>query len=217
MVGIETITYGNPTQQQIPYLKEKNYLDDVFVQISEKYSFPLNGSESTQEELNEIIDYIKAIQGNDKIISRYFEYDQGLDLVFTSIISKIEEDKQKIADTLSQVFEDVWPFILKLKYRYQRPRPHQLSEHYKLALFPYASVNSDCPSFPSGYACISYILCEIFGNHYPENYASFKKLRHDISMSRIHMGLNYKSDIDVGILCAEMVLDNPEFKKKYKL
>jgi hypothetical protein len=118
---------------------------------------------------------------------------------------------------VDSIIEDTLPLLIKLKYYHQRPRPFQLADYYKLKLFPYKSFSADSPSFPSGHSFQGKILTEVVGNHYPETYSYMKKLFDDISYSRLYLGLHYQSDIDVGIFCAEKVLELKEFKSKYKL
>jgi hypothetical protein len=42
-------------------------------------------------------------------------------------------------------------------------------------------------------------------------------LADDITKSRIYLGLHYQTDCDFGYYMADLVLNHPDFKKKYKL
>jgi len=61
------------------------------------------------------------------------------------------------------------------------------------------------------------LYCEVLGNIYPQYYQSLQNLAEDISNSRLYLGLHYQSDIDFSKYCAELVLNHPDFIKKYKL
>jgi len=213
---LDDITYGNPNTIQLKYLKEVNYLDSLFEELS-TYTFPKNSSEATKEELNEIVDCLKTIEGKDEYIQRYQSYDKSLSGYFKHGLIKGGEDEKKVIELIDSIVQDTLPLLTKLKFHFQRPRPYQLAEYYKLKLFPLPTISSDSPSFPSGHAYQSRILTEVIGNLYPKTYAFMQKVFNDICYSRLYMGVHYQSDIDVAIFCADKVLANKEFKAKFKL
>ena len=213
---IDDITYGNPTIEQLPYLSKKTFVDELFVELS-KYTFPKNSSDATKEELNQLVDYTQALQGKNEFLNRYKTYDRGLISYFEKGLTQSGDDFENLKVLINDVVQDVLPLLIKLKYYFQRPRPYQLAEYYKLKLFPYKSFSADTPSFPSGHTFESKILIEVIGNRYPQIYSYLQSLFEDISYSRLYMGLHYQSDIDVAIFCAEKVLALKEFKIKYNL
>jgi hypothetical protein len=215
-MNLDLITYGNPTQEQVSYLQIDNYLTPLFGELS-KYNFPKNSSEATKEELNSIADGINNLQGKDKFIHRYRLYDRNIFKSLYEILLKDVEGRDELIPKLEEIKEELKPLILKLKYHFQRPRPYQLAQYYKLKLFPFESHSSDSPSFPSGHAFIGRVITEVIGNLYPQTYALMEKVFLDICYSRVYMGIHYQSDIDVGIYCADKVLEIREFKEKYKL
>lgn len=216
IIELDEISFGNPNQEQLEYIKKVNYLDILFEELS-TYTFPKNSSEATKEELNNIVDSIKALEGKTEYIKRYKTYDAHLKRYFIEGLLKGEEDEKEVKELVNSVMEDIKPLLIKLKYHFQRPRPNQLAQYYKLKLFPYQSISADSPSFPSGHAYQGRILTEVLGNRYPKTYSFMQKVFNDISYSRIYMGLHYQSDIDVAIFCADRVLANKEFRQKYKL
>lgn len=213
---LDDITYGNPNTIQLKFLQESNYLDTLFEELS-TYTFPANSSEATKEELNEIVDALKTLEGKDEYIKRYQSYDKSISGYFKHGLIKGGEDEKKVIELVDSIVQDTLPLLTKLKFHFQRPRPYQLAEYYKLKLFSYPTLSSDSPSFPSGHAYQSRILTEVIGNHYPKTYAFMQKVFNDICYSRLYMGVHYQSDIDVAIFCADKVLANKEFKKKFKL
>jgi hypothetical protein len=215
-MNLDEITFGNPNKEQLEYIKKTNYLDVLFEELS-TYTFPKNSSDATKEELNHIVDCLKEIEGNEEYLKRYKTYDAHLKKYFTDGIFKGHENETEIKQLVDSVMEDVKPLLIKLKYHFQRPRPNQLAEYYKLKLFPYQSISADSPSFPSGHAYQGRILTEVIGNLYPQTYSFMERVFNDISYSRVFMGLHYQSDIDVAIFCADKVLSNKVFKEKYKL
>jgi len=215
-MNLDEITFGNPNKEQLEYIKKTNYLDVLFEELS-TYTFPKNSSDATKEELNHIVDCLKEIEGNEEYLKRYKTYDAHLKKYFTDGIFKGHENETEIKQLVDSVMEDIKPLLIKLKYHFQRPRPNQLAEYYKLKLFPYQSISADSPSFPSGHAYQGRILTEVIGNLYPQTYSFMERVFNDVSYSRVFMGLHYQSDVDVAIFCADKVLSNKVFKEKYKL
>jgi hypothetical protein len=150
-------------------------------------------------------------------LPRYKSLDADLGKFFKQGLIKSGKNETEITELVTSIIEDTKPLLLRLKFHFQRPRPYQLAEYYKLKLFPYSSHSDKSPSFPSGHAFEGRILTEVIGNRYPELYSLMVNLFQDICYSRVYLGLHYQSDIDVAIFCAEKVLDCKEFKKKYKL
>jgi hypothetical protein len=215
-MNLDLITYGNPTQDQIVNLTKETFCDVLFDELIE-YKYPKNSSEATIEELNAIVDALKNLNGKDAYLNRYKAYDVSLKRSFIEFILKDVEEKDEIIKTIESIQEDINPLLMKLKYYFQRPRPFQLAEYYKLKLFPYSSITANSPSFPSGHSYQARIITEVIGNIYPQTYALMQKIFDDICYSRLYLGLHYQSDIDVGIFCADKVLALKEFKAKYKL
>lgn len=213
---LDEIVYGTPSLQQLKTINKHTYLDDLFAELT-AYTFPKNSSVATREELNVIIKRIDELKPKEEIISRYQMYDQNLSGFFMRWLVSKNADAEDVKELINNLLTDINPLLYKLKYFHQRPRPRQLAPYYKLKLFPFDSNSADSPSFPSGHAFQSKIICEVLGNRYPQIYDFMRKLADDISFSRLFMGLHYQSDIDTAIYCAERVLDNKEFKLRYQL
>jgi len=218
-MNLDLITYGNPTQEQIQYINTESYLDYLLKELS-SYTFPKNSSEATKEELNDIVEFLKVLdsqENKDQYLPRYRSLDANLGRFFKQGLIKSGKDENEITTLVDSILTDTKPLLFKLKFYFQRPRPFQLAEYYKLKLFPYNSHSDKSPSFPSGHAFEGRILTEVIGNRYPSLYAFMDTLFQDICYSRVYLGLHYQSDIDVGIFCADKVLESKEFKMKYKL
>ena len=209
---LNNVTYGNPVDEILPYLKAGAY-QSVYEQLKEN-AFPPNDSEATQDELRELIAYQNLPEQKDeKIISRYMGYNQDLVTIFKKYVTdKIGENLDSEIDGL---IEDSKFLLMKLKFFYQRPRPYQVAQYYKAKLFPFKSGSAISPSYPSGHAFQARLLTELIGNKYPEHYEFLKSLTHDISMSRMFLGLHFASDIDFAVYCAKAVAQSKEFTSKY--
>lgn len=215
-MNLDLITYGNPTEEQLPYFTEESYLDVLFKELT-SFTFPKNSSDSTKEELNQIVDSLKVIHDRQNYLDRYKVYDKHLKEYFIDGLVRGGQDKEEITKLVNEIMQDTRPLLTKLKYHFQRPRPYQLAQYYKLKLFPFKSYSADSPSFPSGHSYQAKILCEVIGNRYPKTYSFMQDILEEICYSRLYLGLHYQSDIDVGIFCAEKVLKNRAFIEKFKL
>ena len=208
---VNNVTYGNPVDEFLPYLKAGAY-QSVYEQLKE-YPFPPNDSEATQDELRELIAYQNLPEQQDeKILSRYMGYNHD----FVTMFKKYVTDKigQNLDSEIDGLIEDSKYILMKLKFFYQRPRPYQVAQYYKAKLFPFKSVTAISPSYPSGHVFQARLLTELIGNKYPEHYEFLKSLTHDISMSRMFLGLHFPSDNDFGVHCAKAVAQSKEFTTK---
>lgn len=213
---LDSITWGNPLQNHLPYLEEKgDYLEKLIPQLV-KFPFPKNSSKGTREELNALVDYVDEIKKDEETLKRYRVYDKSLSKVFAQII--IENNLgEKGAEMVDNLIEDLKPLTIKLKFHFQRPRPYQLAQQYKLKLFPFPSTSDNSPSYPSGHTLQAKIVSYVLGNHFPEKFDFFENFAKDVEYSRLYLGVHYPSDNDYSLYIAETIIRDKEFKAKYQL
>jgi hypothetical protein len=207
------ITYGNPTQDQLNFINGTCLVDDLFDTFKDSV-IPKNDSELVKDELNEIKDSIDIVSQpkNQNYLKRYVAYDRNLIQAITSIFKQKDIEVEEL---ITEIVKDIHNLIFKLKFHYQRARPYQLAQYYKLKLFPYKSHSSNTPSYPSEHTVQSMVILNVIGNKYPTEYQYCKELIEDIIYSRIYLGLNYPSDNDGGREIGKAILKHPEFTKKY--
>jgi hypothetical protein len=213
---LDQIVWGNPTQNELFLLEKKTILDKLFIELTE-IPFPKNSSIATREELNQLVENIAKVKSNsEEYIKRYKNYDFGVVRYFAWLSENIKLDDKGIK-LIDDLIEDIEPLVTKLKYHFQRPRPYQLAQAYKLKLFPYKTFSGNNPSYPSAFTLYANTICFVLGNHYPEHFNYFDSLAKDIAYSRLYMGLHYPSDNDFAIQCFDKIINDPEFKEKYNL
>jgi hypothetical protein len=212
-MDLNQVTYGNPTKENKEFIEQKGLVDDLFVQFDED-SFPLNNSELVKDELNEIVDYINSIsdEENKSFLARYKSYDRSLIQTITTTFKQKGIDVESICE---DIVTDTKSLIYKLKYFYQRPRPFQLAQYYKLKLFPYSSYSSNTPSYPSGHTLQAYVILNVIADKHPNQYQFCKEMIDDVAYGRLYLGLHYPSDNDFAIEIAKEILKHPKFTKKY--
>jgi hypothetical protein len=210
------LTYGNPSRNFLPYLKIESYLDSLLGELA-SYPFPSNNGQDVIDEINQLINYTNTLSSEEVLQKRYKLYDNDFENYFVNVLSNMGIDRQEISDIIRQVHDDILPLLVKLKYHYQRVRPYQLSHILSMRLYPFESSRANSPSYPSGHSIQSKLYAQVLGNKYPKYYKQLQELANDIGESRLAMGLHYPSDIIFGEYVCELVLNHPDFKKKYKL
>jgi hypothetical protein len=214
-MNLDQVTFGNPTIEQKKYLEEISIVDDLFPKLKQD-SFPHSSSELVKDELNEIVDYLNDISsdGNETYLARYKSYDRSLVQVITATFKEKDIDVEELC---TNIINDIKPLLIKLKYHFQRPRPKQVAQYYKLKLFPYQSFSADTPSYPSGHTLESYVILNVIANKYPSEYHFCKEMINDVAYSRIYLGLHFATDNDFAKFVGQEILKHPNFTKKYEI
>lgn len=213
---LDSITWGNPSQKHLPFLEpDKTYLEKLLPQLT-KYTFPKNSSKATREELNELVDFVNTVKNEPETLKRYQAYDSSLTKVLAQVIIE-QKLGDKGAEIVDKIIDDTVPLVMKLKFYFQRPRPYQLAEYYKLKLFPFYSKSAASPSYPSGHVLQSKLICHVLGNHFPDRFDYFESLALDVQYSRMYLGVHYPSDVDYSLFVAETIIRDKEFKAKFSL
>jgi hypothetical protein len=208
------LTYGNPTVQDLALIQEKCLTDDLFETMKNTLTYPNNDSELVKDELNEIVDSLATMSQpeNQNYLKRYQSYDRNLIQALTTIFKQRDIDAE---DLIKDIVKDIQGLISKFKFYYQRPRPRQIAQYYRLKLFPYKSFSAHTPSFPSGHCLQAMVILNVIGNKYPTEYPFCKELIEDITYSRVYLGHHYPSDNEGAKEIGRQVLKHPEFTKKY--
>lgn len=217
---VNKITYGNLSFEQMQILSKNCIADDVIPILEAKYgdklNHPCNDSEIVKQELNEMVDQISLMEeeGNSEYFIRYKHYDRSLS---QSIIAAFQNKGLNVEKIVLSILADISPTIMKLKQKYQRPRPYQLGNYYKLKIFPYNTTSGHSPSYPSGHTLQAYVVLNIIGNKNPETYEFCQKLIEDISNSRVYLGHHFPSDNDASLIIGQEILQLKSIVKKYKI
>jgi len=217
---LNKVTYGNLSEYHLNILKQNCLADEVIPILDKTYGsqldFPLNNSETVKQELNELVEKVRSIfdESNSEHFARYKRYDRNLK---QSIISAFTVKGMDIEEIFDSINDDISPTIIKLKQKYQRPRPYQLAQYYKLKLFPYDTFSGHSPSYPSGHTIQAYVILNIIGNKYPKSYGFCKQFITDIADSRVYLGLHYPSDNDASYLIGQEILKLKSITDKYKI
>ena len=198
----ELLTISEMSYNEGPSERHQSRIDQPItlfneIEVSEK-TFPGTASKQTLEELKYLVKQEgdgESIKEHDDVAKVFKEKHKELGLEFS---------KDEAKDLLRQSAK----YIMELKYKYNRPRPHQLAEFYGLDVSKFNLESMKTPSFPSGHATQGYLLGKIYSERYPEHKEEFMELGEDIAESRIKARAHYPSDKKFGIELAEKLFDN---------
>ena len=153
---------------------------------------PANDSNETRTELFKLLAY------NDGVIDRKMvkEFDDMRE-PYMELVNKYNLDVTK--DDLQQIIDEGAKFTLKIKYKYNRPRPYQIAEHYGIEDFKRHKLDTaKTPSYPSGHALQGRLIGLILTDKDPEHQNEYMAVSQRISDSRIMARAHYPSDKEYG-------------------
>ena len=153
---------------------------------------PANDSNETRTELFKLLAY------NDGVIDRDMveKYDDMIK-PFMELVEKHNVDVTK--DDLQQIIDEGAKFTLKIKYKYNRPRPYQIAEHYGIEDFKRHKLDTaKTPSYPSGHALQGRLIGLILTDKDPKHQNQYMAVSQRISDSRIMARAHYPSDKEYG-------------------
>ena len=197
LLSVNEMTYNDgPTEKHQSKIDYPITLFEDF-EIS-LMSYPENSSKQTIDELKELSlievdkDFVKEHDDVDGIFQKKHK-ELGL-----------EFNRNEAKDLLRQSSK----YIMKEKYKYNRPRPYQLAEFYNIDLNGFDLDSMKTPSYPSGHATQGYLLSKFYSNRHPDYRKEFMRLGEDIAESRIVAKAHFPSDKKAGIDLAEKLFDN---------
>lgn len=153
---------------------------------------PSNDSHKTKAELHYLLGYNEGVIDN-KMVKDY-------DDIVPSFMTYVQKNNLQVsADELTEIFKQSSKFITKLKYKFNRPRPYQVAEHYGIKDFKRHKLDSaQSPSYPSGHAVQGRLIARYLSDKDPEHKNEYMMIGHNISESRIMARAHFPSDRKYG-------------------
>jgi|TARA_B100000768_G_scaffold175643_1_gene187328 acid phosphatase (class A) len=164
---------------------------------------PNNSSEETRLEMLEL----KNLQTQHPEPAKLEkDYDDDFLWAFKKICkdNNLEFDKK----FMKALIKEAGYIIIKLKYKFNRPRPFQLAKAHGLDLIKYDSETAKTPSYPSGHTTQGRILAMYLSKLYPEFQEQFEIVSDTISMSRMVGCHHFPSDVAYGNQIATWMVSN---------
>lgn len=154
---------------------------------------PVNSSELVRLELLDMEAEQKATKKPGKLEHKY---DDDFLWAFKDLVKSNGHKWSK--DYFEGLLEVAADRTIRLKYRFNRPRPYQLAPYHNVDMTIFGSDTAKTPSFPSGHTAQSRLVARIIGDVYPELKEDAMELADEISKSRRVGGHHFKSDVDYG-------------------
>lgn len=177
---------------------------------------PLNDSKEVEAELK----YIAYVIENHEFTD---EERKDLDKNFLKLIfnyadkNNLDYNKKNIGD----IVEDFAKLIIRIKDKYNRPRPYQIAEARGLD-FEYnktiqgAGGTANTPSYPSGHTAQAYLAAELVAQGNPDHRDNLIAIAERVAMARVKEGVHFPSDNEFSkVLVRNYVL--PKLDKKVYL
>ena len=198
----ELLTISEMSYNEGPSEKHQDRIDYPVTLFNEfempDRPFPGNASRQTLEELK----YLVKQEGDDESIKEHDDVAKVFKKKHKEL--GLEFNKDEIKELLRQSAKH----LMELKYKYNRPRPHQLAEFYGLDVSKFNLESMKTPSYPSGHATQGYLMGEFYSERYPEHREEFMEVAEDVAESRIKAKAHFPSDKKFGKELAEKLFDN---------
>ena len=118
------------------------------------------------------------------------------------------------ADFIEKVILESSEYVLQQKYAFNRPRPRQLSDVFKISFDIASSKTAKTPSYPSGHSTQSRLIAEIYAEKYPQHRRNLLLAADECGYGRIMAGLHYPSDHKAGVMLAKRLFSMMKGKKE---
>lgn len=154
---------------------------------------PTNSSGETVAEL-ETIAAAEALHKNPGKLEH--KYDDEFDWAFKKVVEDagLEYDETYF----KRLIKEAASITIRLKYKFNRPRPFQLGPVLGIDVTKYQSSTAKTPAFPSGHTTQSVLVACVLSEKYPELKEKLMKVADKVSLSRVVGGHHYPSDIEYG-------------------
>tara|TARA_B100000524_G_C23551133_1_gene334841 strand:- start:7 stop:648 length:642 start_codon:yes stop_codon:yes gene_type:complete len=153
---------------------------------------PINNSNKTRAEVFYLLSYNDGVIDNEMV--------QAYDDIEKAFMPAVEKNGVQVSsDELGQIIKESSKFVMKLKYKFNRPRPYQIAEHYGIEDFKRHKLDTaKTPSYPSGHAMQGRLIALYLSDKDPSNRKEYMMIGHNISESRIMARAHYPSDRKYG-------------------
>lgn len=156
---------------------------------------PANSSGETMAEL-ETIAAAEALHKNPGKLEH--KYDDEFDWAFKKVVEEAGLEYDEVY--FKQLIKEAASITIRLKYKFNRPRPFQLGPVLGIDVTKYQSSTAKTPAFPSGHTTQSVLVACVLSEKYPELKDKLMKVAEKVSLSRVVGGHHYPSDIKYGEL-----------------
>ena len=170
---------------------------------------PANDSNKTRAEVFYLLSYNDGVIDNEMV--------QAYDNILKAFMPAVEKNGVQVSkETLNQIINESGKFVTELKYKFNRPRPYQIAEHYGIKDFKIHKLDTaKSPSYPSGHAMQGRVIALYLSDKDPENKNEYMMIGHNISESRIMARAHFVSDRKYGDMLGDELYKAMKKWEKY--
>lgn len=198
---LNSLIFGEPTEKHISAMDRDHPLIGVDPERLRIQMPPPNSSEEVFSEIRSLKRGLEAL--NDKEVDFIMRADNKPTEIFIDFAR--ENGLNYNEEFIKDLYEQLRSFILKLKYKFNRPRPSQVAKKIGIDLPGFSFDSATTPSYPSGHSMQAHVLANVLGRLNPGYTESLDKLADRISLTRLQAGVHYLSDILMGKEIANMI------------
>ena len=177
---------------------------------------PPPGFVATKTELMQVRDLVRNLDDED--LAKIAFWDAGspgyrwIDLVNNRLLAGTASTPypHRIYTYLGQAIYDATIATWDAKYRYRRPRPSELLDHW---LNPVVEA-PDSPSYPSEHAAAAQAAATVLAYFFPSEAATYQAMAEEAGWSRVQAGVQYPSDYTAGLALGKAIGDEVVAKAK---
>ena len=189
ILSLDDVVWGNPNDKSIKNMaNDFGELKGFDLSLYTSNPPPKNSSRETIAE----IEYIQSIPRDEKFI----ESADNVENYFREYIESIGYDFP--IKLIKKLLNNTKPFILLLKFHYNRPRPSKIAKIHGMKLDNFFLYSMGTPSYPSGHSTQGVFISNVLADMFPEYRDELLKLGKDISISRLVSKAHYPSDSKFG-------------------
>ena len=167
------------------------------------------------KEPDNYLDSLDAPPANDLEIKTIKHYQEGSSKVAEDIkaqdrdnakpfLEYLKDNKLSIDEKyLHNINKDVNRIVHHVKFKFNRPRPSQVSD-----VKPTPNEGGYSPSYPSGHTTQATVMAGLLSRIYPEHSSEFAKIADSIGLNRVRAGLHYPSDHRAGQALGMEILED---------
>ena len=149
-----------------------------------------NSSNKTKQELNNLINITNNRSKKD--LELLYNIDTSPEYYLVDILDKLKLDTH--INHLKELYKIIKPILFNVKYLFNRPRPYQLAEIYKVNLNTIHTLTHHTPSYPSGHTVYCSLYKELLSYYYPEYIGLFDSAVRKTILGRELQGVHFHSD-----------------------
>ena len=198
--SIDSIVFADKDELKKPKYEEIDIFEDGWDTIKLDPP-PMNSSGQTKKELTQAID--ESNNASDEAKRQYINCDDDANYYIKEYME--DSDLEFDEDEVDYIKDQCKPIGRHYKNMYNRPRPYQLADEYKMELNKFKTGTANTPSYPSSHALQAYVVANFYAKKYPEHEGNLRDMADICAWGRVQAGLHYPSDYKAGVKLADEV------------